>query len=139
MASELSRRWLCEECPYEAESSVLAEQHANETEHRVVLAHHARTHPARPNATPETTGPGSILTDGEMLLEVTDCRVREIVAGGRTLRVPERRMRSAATDLDDEEHLGGWVPMAEVVVLQVVRPVAYDDAAGRVPDAGGTR
>lgn len=85
----------------------------------------------RPKATPGTTGPGAMLTDGEMLYEVTDCCVRRIKAGQRTLHVPHRRLRCATVDIDvprgTPEPMGAWVPMAEVRALDVVRPVAYKD------------
>src|SRR4051794_26034390 len=91
---------------------------------RGIMAAMAQATSTRPKATPETTGPGAVLTDGKRLYEVTDCMVRKVKVGKRTLSVPHRRIADAEADVDA---LGGWVPMAEVMALDVVRAVDYED------------
>lgn len=119
--------WLCEQCPFETDDSAKRLEHARQTGHEVMPARESRTHPARPNATALTTGPGALLTDGETLYEVADCAMRTFTVGERTLRVPHRLLRDAQTPLEDHDDEGAWVPISEVMALEVVRPVSYPE------------
>jgi hypothetical protein len=123
------KSWVCEACPYETDEELHAQDHQIEKggEHVCVLAGHAKTHPERPEATPQNTGPGAMLTDGETLYEVKDCRRKQIKAGRRRLTVPERRLVDAAADELDDIEPGAWVPMPEVLALRVVKAVTYEE------------
>lgn len=82
------------------------------------------------NASPENTGPGAFLTDGEVLFEVTDARPRRVRAGERVMTIEERRLVDVRVPCDPVAAAGDvrgrWVPMADVLPLEVVRAQPYD-------------